>query len=64
MKSEQHKAQKLTFIFLFFFALLNYPILNLFNKSELVGGFPLLYIYIFMLWILLIIVTALTIRSS
>ena len=63
MKSEKHKAQKLTLIFLLFFALLNYPILNLFNKPEIIGGFPLLYIYVFLLWILLIILTALTVRS-
>ena len=63
MKSEKHKEQKLFLIFLLFFAFLNYPILKLFNNTELIGGFPLLYVYVFLLWVLLIIVTALTVRN-
>ncbi|MFZ1986837.1 MAG: hypothetical protein WAU91_20670, partial [Desulfatitalea sp.] len=36
------------------FALLNFPLLSLFDVSRLVWGIPLLYGYIFTVWTLLI----------
>jgi hypothetical protein len=37
-------------LFLFAVVLFNYPILSLFNLKLLVFGFPLLYLYIFIVW--------------
>ncbi len=56
--------QKLTFIFFLFLALFNYPLLGLFNKYVPAGSFPVLYVYIFLIWILLIIGTAFTVRGK
>ena len=42
---------------------LNYPILGLFSKSLFFRGVPLLYLYIFSLWLLFIVVLALVMRK-
>lgn len=34
--------------------LLNYPLLSLFNTTRTIGGLPLLYAYLFVVWALLI----------
>jgi hypothetical protein len=47
-------GQRLAAIFLLGCVLLNYPILFLFNSPESFFGIPLLYIYIFGIWALLI----------
>jgi len=52
--------KRLVALFLLGCVLLNYPILSLFNLEILVFGLPLLYIYIFSIWCLLISLTALT----
>ena len=53
------KYKRLVALFLLGFILLNYPILSLVNFDILVFGFPLLYIYIFGIWGLLIFLSAL-----
>jgi hypothetical protein len=45
-------------LFLLGFVLLNYPILSLLNLHIFVFGLPLLYIYIFGIWGLLILLSA------
>ena len=47
-------GQRLVAIFLLGCVLLNYPVLFLFNKPVSIHGVPLLYIYIFGVWALLI----------
>lgn len=47
-------AQKLIGIFFIFFILFNFPILNVFWKSSSVLGLPIIYLYIFTIWFLLI----------
>ncbi len=44
--------------------LLNYPILSLFNLNITLMGIPLLYLYIFAVWFLLIILIAFATKSS
>ena len=51
--------KRLVAIFLFGFALLNYPLLSLFKPNVLIFGLPLLYVYVFGGWCLLIGLTAL-----
>ena len=34
--------------------LFNYPLLTLFNRPALVGGVPVLYVYVFVAWALLV----------
>lgn len=53
MKKESIKA-KLIFISLLFIVAFNFPFLKIFNKPILVAGIPLLYLYLFLLWGVLI----------
>ncbi|MDT8335091.1 MAG: hypothetical protein RQ753_05295 [Desulfurivibrionaceae bacterium] len=41
---------------------LNYPFLDLFSKNRFLFGVPLLYLYIFSLWLLFILALGLVIR--
>ncbi len=42
---------------------LNYPLLALFNQLLLPLGIPLLYFYIFLVWLLIIVVMALIVQK-
>jgi hypothetical protein len=48
------KGQRLVALFLFGNLLFNYPLLALFNRHGSVFGIPLLYVYVFGAWALLI----------
>ncbi|MBP6664230.1 MAG: hypothetical protein KA168_02945 [Chitinophagales bacterium] len=54
MLKDKNKTQRLIYLGVLFSLLLNYPILSAFNKKVLVMNIPLLYIGIFLFWILLI----------
>ncbi|MBK9458252.1 MAG: hypothetical protein IPN94_02150 [Sphingobacteriales bacterium] len=54
MLKDKNKIQRLIYLGVLFSLLLNYPILSAFNKKVLVMNIPLLYIGIFLFWILLI----------
>lgn len=49
------RSSKLLITFAAFLVLLNYPILNIVDRSHLFGGFPVLYFYLFFVWLLLIV---------
>lgn len=53
------QGQRLIAVFLFGCLLFNYPLFALFNSDYLVFGVPLLYVYTFAAWALLIALTAL-----
>ena len=55
-------AQRLIVLFLMGVLLLNYPILSLFSLPTRVLGVPLLYLYLFGAWGLLIGLTALVVE--
>ena len=44
--------------------LLSYPLLNVPNRAELVAGVPVLYTYVFLVWLLGIVAAWLLSRSS
>jgi hypothetical protein len=48
------KGQRLVALFLVGCLLFNYPLLNLFSHDGEVFGVPLLYVYVFSVWALLI----------
>lgn len=56
MQSE--KTAKIISIAFLAFLLLNFPIIGLFGKEIFILGFPLLYFYIFVVWLCLIITLA------
>jgi hypothetical protein len=59
MTRDSKLNKRLVALFLFGFALLNYPLLSLFKPEILVFGLPLLYVYVFGIWCLLIGLTTL-----
>lgn len=56
-------GQRLAGIFLFGWALFNYPLLYLFNRPLAVAGIPLLYAYVFTVWAALIALMAYVIEK-
>lgn len=58
MSPIRRKIQRLLVLFIFGCITLNYPLLALFSKKVLFFGMPLLYLYLFVLWILFIICIA------
>jgi hypothetical protein len=64
MTPENKKSKRLVALFLLGFMLLNYPILSLLNIDISVLGFPLLYLYIFGVWGLLIFLSAIVTSRS
>jgi uncharacterized membrane protein len=63
MTPENKKYKRLVALFLFGLILFNYPILSLLNLDILVSGLPLVYIYIYGVWGLLILLAALATRN-
>jgi hypothetical protein len=63
MNSSGITRQRLAAIFLLGCALFNYPLLSPFNKPEEVLDVPLLYIYIFAAWAVLIALMAYVIEK-
>jgi len=64
MTPENKKYKRLVALFLFGLVLLNYPILSLLNIDIMIFGLPLLYVYIFCIWGLLIFLSALVTNRS
>jgi len=62
MKRSGMTGQRLAAIFLMGWLLLDYPILSLFTRSGEIAGIPLLYAYLFGVWVLLIALMALVIE--
>ena len=54
MSPIKRKIQRLLVLFVFGCLALNYPLLALFSKKVYLFGFPLLYFYLFTLWVLFI----------
>jgi hypothetical protein len=57
-----NKTQRLVAIFLLGVLLFNYPLLALFNRASETFGIPVLYVYIFVAWALMIGLLALVIE--
>ena len=54
MKRKYISSQRLILIFIGGCLLLNYPLLSIFSRSQLMAGIPLLFFYVFASWLLLI----------
>jgi hypothetical protein len=55
MTYDNEKSRRLVGLFLFVAVLYNYPIISLFNIPTRISGIPVLYVYIFFVWMLSII---------
>ena len=64
MSKPSIKTQRLAALFALGCLLFNDPILALFNRPVFVGSIPLLYVYVFAAWALLIALLALAIETK
>ena len=58
------KTQRLAALFVLGAVLFNYPLLALFNRAVVVAGVPLLLLYVFLAWALLIALLALVVEKK
>ncbi|WP_435355663.1 hypothetical protein [Emticicia sp. SJ17W-69] len=58
------KQQRLIAITIFLTCLFNFPILSLFNKANFILGIPIIYVYVFTVWLVGIIVVAVIAESK
>jgi hypothetical protein len=63
MKSSRTRAQRFTYLFIVGVLAFNYPLLSLFDVPRRIFGVPLLYVYIFVVWALLIVLVGVTAKS-
>lgn len=61
--SEERTRTRLVVLAVLAFALFNYPLLHVFDTDVLVLGVPLVWLYVFGSWALLIGLVALTVRD-
>ena len=61
---DKKKHPRLLGLFLLFLLLFNYPIISIVNQPVLVWGIPLLYLYLFGAWLLMILLLALVVRRQ
>ena len=64
MRRASKTGQRLFGIFLAGVVLLDYPVLSLFSHPADVAGVPLLYAYVFGVWVLLIALMALAVERT
>lgn len=63
MTSGAERGKRLIALFLLGLILFNYPLLSLFDLPQMVLGYPLLYGYIFCVWVLLIVLVIMIVSS-
>jgi hypothetical protein len=64
MTQVRKKIQRLLVLFIFGVLALNYPLLTLFSKKAMVFGIPLLYFYLFAIWLLFILFIGLVVERK
>lgn len=64
MNKPNIKIQRLAALFVLGGLLFNYPLLALFNRPVMLGSVPLLYVYVFAAWAVLIGLLALVIEKK
>lgn len=60
---KKRHEQKLILVSITLFVLFNVPIILLFDKSEKTGGMPMIYIYLFIVWIVSILTTMFVVKK-
>lgn len=58
------KTHRMAALFILGSLLFNYPLLALFNRPVLVGGVPVLYLYVLVAWALLVGLLALVVERT
>lgn len=55
LPEDKIKNQRLVALFLFSCVLLNYPFIGIFNSVSYVAGVPIMFLYLFLIWLSMII---------
>lgn len=63
-RPEQRRGQQLLFVAVLFAVLLNFPFLAVFDHEGRVGGIPVLYLYVLLVWALLVLLTGWLVRRG
>lgn len=63
MKSAGTRNKRFAYLFLLGVLAFNFPLISLFDSRIMIMGIPLLYLYLFFTWFLLIVFVGLTGRS-
>ena len=63
-RTESRRGHRLLFLAVLFGVLLNFPLLAVFDHSGRVGGVPVLYLYVLLLWGLLVGLTGYLVREK
>lgn len=61
--SDDRNAKLIT-VFIMLFLLLNYPMLGIFDRQAIWMGFPVLYFYLFFVWLLAIVAVGLIVKNK
>lgn len=61
---ERRRHERLVALAVLGIAAFNYPLLDLFGAPRLIDGVPLLYLYLFSVWILIIVLVARTLHRT
>ena len=64
MTPESYISKRLVGLFLLGFVLFNYPVISLFNLDKFWFGIPILYLYVFGVWLILIILIVLVTKFN
>ncbi len=51
---QKDKYQKIIGLTILFGLLFNFPFIGIFNRPNIIFGFPILYLYIFLTWLIFI----------
>ena len=62
--TESRRGHRLLFLAVLFGVLLNFPLLAVFDHDGRVGGVPVLYLYVLLLWGLLVGLTGYLVREK
>lgn len=60
----QQSREYITILFICGFLAINYPVLDLFNRSWAPFGIPLLYFYLYLVWLVLIVLLIIVVEHS
>lgn len=63
-QAEQRRGQRLLFVAALFAALLNFPLLAVFDRAGRVGGVPVLYLYVLLGWGAVVALTGFLVRKA
>ena len=64
MPAERRSRENMVILFVVGLLVLNYPLLSLFDRMKSVLGIPLLFLYVFVMWLAIIVLTAMVVERA